>query len=145
MKVVLLQDVAKIGRKNAVVEVPDGYAQNQLIPRRMAKPATPENLKAALKDAADKQASAEATLAKYDRVREALKDKKILIHAPSKNKQGHLFASITKGQVMTALNQAGIIVDPDMVQLPKHIKEIGEHEIDLVYGTNQSKFIIKVE
>ena len=39
MKVILLQDVAKIGRRSEVVEVPDGYAQNKLIPKGMAQPA----------------------------------------------------------------------------------------------------------
>jgi large subunit ribosomal protein L9 len=145
MKVVLLQDVAKIGRKHAVVEVPDGYAQNQLIPRRQAKPATPENLKAALKDAADKKSAADTALAKYERTKEALKDKKIVLQAPTKNQQGHLFAAVTKGQVMSALNQVGIIADPAMVEVPGHIKEVGEHEIGLVCGSHESRFIIKIE
>ena len=45
MKVILLQDVAKIGKRFETVDVPDGYALNMLIPKRMAEPATPENLK----------------------------------------------------------------------------------------------------
>ena len=61
MKVILLQDVAKIGRRFDVITVPDGYGMNQLIPKGMAKPATPENLKAiqaqtATNDAAKAQA-----------------------------------------------------------------------------------------
>lgn len=145
MKVVLLQDVAKIGRKHAVVEVPDGYAQNQLIPRRLAKPATPENLKAALKDAADKKSAADVAFAKYQKTKEALRDKKIVVRAPQKNQQGHLFAAITKGEVMSALNQAGIVADATMVEVPGHLKEVGEHEIELVYGPHRSNFIIKIE
>ena len=46
MKVILLQDVAKIGRRFDIVEVPSGYGMNKLIPQGMAKPATPENVKA---------------------------------------------------------------------------------------------------
>lgn len=145
MKVVLLQDVAKIGRKHAVVEVPAGYAQNQLIPRKLAKPATAENLKAALKEAEHKQAAMAAGDAKYEATRSALKDKKIVISAPNKNQQGHLFASIKKGEVIEALQKAGIIADPEMVELPRPIKEVGEHTIELKYGGKRSQFIVKVE
>lgn len=145
MKVILLQDVAKIGRKHAVVEVPDGYGLNQLIPRKMAKPATPENLKAALHEADIKQTSAATSLEKYKNTKAALNGKVISILAPNKNKQGHLFAAIQKGQVIEALQKAGVVVDPMMVELPRAIKESGEHEINLKYGNEHSTFIIKVE
>ena len=145
MKVILLQDVAKIGRKNAIVNVPDGYAQNQLIPRRLAKPATPENLKAALREAENKKASEAALLAKYEATKKALKDLKISIAAPNKNQQGHLFAAIQKGEVVDAINKAGIVVDPAMINLPRQIKETGEHEVNLTHGSHKSTFIIKVE
>jgi LSU ribosomal protein L9P len=45
MKVVLMQDVPKLGTKFQVVEVSDGYARNYLIPRGLAQPATPALLK----------------------------------------------------------------------------------------------------
>ena len=47
MKVILLRDVARLGRKGTVADVPTGYAMNQLIPSKSAAPATPENLKKA--------------------------------------------------------------------------------------------------
>ncbi len=47
MKVIMLVDVKKVGQKGRVVEVKDGYAQNVLIPRRMAIPATPEAMRKA--------------------------------------------------------------------------------------------------
>lgn len=145
MKVILLQDVAKIGRKHAVVDVPDGYGLNQLIPRKMAKPATPENLKAALHEADIKQSSAASALTKYENTKTALAGKVIVIKAPKKNQQGHLFAAIQKGQVIEAIKQAGISIDPAMVELPRAIKESGEHQINLVHGPHRSTFNIKVD
>ena len=53
MKVILLQDVAKIGKRSDLVEVPDGYAMNQLIPKRMAETATAQNKKRIAKQQAD--------------------------------------------------------------------------------------------
>ncbi len=145
MKVILLQDVAKIGKKHAVVDVPDGYGLNQLIPRKMAKPATPENLKAALHEADIKKTSAASSLEKYEKTKAALNGKVISIPAPNKNQQGHLFAAIQKGQVIEALAKAGVVADPAMVELPRAIKESGEHEINLKHGAHHSSFIIKVE
>lgn len=145
MKVILLHDVAKIGKKHAVVEVPDGYGLNQLIPRKMAKPATPENLKAALHEADVKKSSEVSASQKFENTKAALEGKVIVIEAPNKNKQGHLFAALQKGQVIEALGKAGVLVDPNMVDLPRTIKESGEHEINLQYGKQRSTFIIKVE
>jgi ribosomal protein L9 len=45
MKVILLRDVAKIGKRFAIVDVPDGYALNKLIPSKDAEPATTNNIK----------------------------------------------------------------------------------------------------
>lgn len=145
MKVILLQDVAKIGRKHAVVDVPDGYGLNQLIPRKMAKPATPENLKAALHEAEVKKSLEASAISKFESTKAALLGKVIVIEAPNRNKQGHLFAAIQKGEVIEALKKAGVVVDPNMIDLPRTIKESGEHEINLQYGKHRSSFIIKVE
>ncbi len=145
MKVILLQDVAKIGKKHAVVDVPDGYGLNQLIPRKMAKPATPENLKAALHEADVKKSSEVSSVKKFESTKAALEGKVITIPAPNKNKQGHLFAALQKGQVIEALQKAGVMVDPSMVELPRTIKESGEHEINLKYGQQKGLFTIKVE
>ena len=45
MRIILLQDVKKVGQRGSVVTVADGYAQNVLLPKKLATPATPENLK----------------------------------------------------------------------------------------------------
>ncbi len=57
MQVILLQDVAKIGRRFDVVNVADGYGLNKLIPQGMAKPATPENIKKIKAQSASNEAS----------------------------------------------------------------------------------------
>ena len=48
MKVILLRDVAKIGKRYEIVEVPDGFALNKLIPKKDAEAATPVNVKRVL-------------------------------------------------------------------------------------------------
>jgi large subunit ribosomal protein L9 len=61
MRVILLQDVAKLGKKNEVKEVSDGYARNFLFAKNLAKPATPDVLRAleAQKDRQEQERSGE--------------------------------------------------------------------------------------
>lgn len=144
MKVILLQDVAKIGRKGMVVEVPDGYALNQLVPKRQANPATPDNLKMALREVENKKAAVAGKEERYFKLKSDLDGKTVVIKAPH-NQGGHLFAAVQKGQVVEAIRALGVAVDPEMVEVPKSLKESGEHEGQLICGKHRSAFIIKIE
>ncbi len=66
MKVILLQDVAKIGRRYSIVEVNDGYALNQLMPKKLAEPATPANVARVEKMRSSTAASADAAKKQYE-------------------------------------------------------------------------------
>lgn len=144
MKIILTQDVAKIGRKNSVVEVPDGYARNQLIPKGQAKPATPENLKAIVhlnKEASAANAAAEE---KFFAVKTKLKDQIVKL-AGLKNDNGHLFAAVKPEQVRTALTTGNIEVDPKWIKLPTQIKTTGEHTAELHHEGHKIKFTLLVD
>lgn len=144
MKVILLQDVAKIGRKGAVVEVPDGQAQNMLIPRKMAKPATAENLKAAVHVAASRETEAAKAEEKFFAIRKALAGQAVVLPG-RKNDNGHLFAAIKPEEITEAANKAGIPLEKEMVIIETPIKTTGEHRAVLARGTHHADFIIKVE
>lgn len=143
MKVILLQDVAKIGRKHAIVNVPDGYGQNQLIPKGLAKPATPENLKLIERAQASKTAAASATEAKFFATKRALEGQTIVLSG-RKHNNGHLFAAIKPEEVVAAAAAAGIEIDPAMIKIDTIIKTVGEHSIGLVHGSHRSEFVINI-
>ena len=144
MKIILLQDVAKIGRKHQVVEVPDGYARNQLIPKGNAKPATPENLKAINKLHQDHSKASAAEEEKFFAAKEALKDKVITLSG-LKNDNGHLFAAIKPEMIHEALIANGINVDVKAIKLPGAIKTTGEHQIELTHSKHSFNFTIAIE
>lgn len=143
MKVILLQDVAKIGKRHSVVNVPDGYAINQLIPKKLAEPATPVNLKRALQRNAIVAASKEAGEARFDAAVAALADKTVSVSADA-NEQEHLFQAIHETDIVSAAVAAGVDVDVDMVKIKTPIKSLGKHEVTLVGGKKDHVFTIEV-
>lgn len=143
MKVILLQDVAKIGRRAAVVEVPDGYALNQLIPKKMAEPATAANLKRVERMRATATASKEAGEARFDAAIAALKAQTLSI-AASVNEQGHCFKAVSEADVVEAAKAAEVDIDTTMVSFAAPIKELGKHEVMLVSGARKEVFTIEV-
>lgn len=144
MKVILLQDVAKIGRKHEVVNVPDGYGQNQLIPKGWAKPATEDNLKQILQLQAEKGAKQGAAAERFFTAKKALTES-VVVLKNHKHDKGHLFASIKPEDIVSASLEAGIVLDKSMVKIATPIKTTGEHEVELVQGENHAVFKINIE
>ena len=145
MKIILLKDIPKLGRKYEVKNASDGHAVNMLIPRGLAIAATPENLR-----------RFETEKAKYDserKVHEALlaeslkglEDTVITISGKASDK-GHLFAALHKEAIATELaKQTRIQLDPSFIQLEHPIKEVGEHLIEVKGEGKSVKFKLVVE
>lgn len=143
MKVILLQDVAKIGRKNSVVEVPSGYAQNQLIPKGWAKLATPENLKSIKNLQSIKAASDEKAEERFFDIKKKLEENPITI-SDLKSDKGHLFAALKVEKIIEAAKEAGIEIPTRMVSIDTPIKSIGEHRVTLKEGKHEAEVIVKI-
>lgn len=139
MKVILLQDVARIGKRYEVANVPDGHALNMLIPKRMAEPATPENLKRleARKNKLDADKSAAA--ADFAAAAEKVKGSTQTL-AMEANEQGHLFQAVKAEQVAELVS-----VGTEHVTMPDTIKEVGEYEVAIADGDTSVSFTLKVE
>jgi large subunit ribosomal protein L9 len=143
MRVILLKDVAKIGRRLAVVEVPDGFARNKLIPGKAAVPATKEALAryraegarvAAVKAAAASEVS--AALAK-------LTDTPVMVTA-SANAQGHLFKAVTKDMIVDAAASAGAQLPAAALTITAPIKSLGKHIVAVRQGSTVGEITVEV-
>jgi len=143
MKVILLQDVANVGRRFEVKEVPNGHALNMLIPRRMAEPATPENLKRiearSAHTAAESAASAETFADVASRIEGTTQT--LAIEA---NEQGHLFKGIKAADIAAFLTGQGFPVVVEQVVHEDPIKETGQHAITLAAGDARATFTLAV-
>jgi large subunit ribosomal protein L9 len=125
MKVILLEDVSKVGRRGEVRDVSDGYARNFLIPKKLALGATAGNLKNL--DHIKQQANAKADRAKADA--EGLRAQiEALTYEERRqaSEEGKLFGSVTSQDLVDFLGKHGVKVERRRVHLDEPIKTLGE-------------------
>jgi large subunit ribosomal protein L9 len=129
MKIVLRQDVPKVGEAGTVQTVANGYARNYLIPQGLAVPATKGELKTAEHNLAVKARK----VAKQEEQLQSLADRiagKRLAFEARAGEQGRLYGSITAGDIaekLTAL--VGEEIDRRKVVLDESIRTVGEHNV----------------
>jgi large subunit ribosomal protein L9 len=131
MKVLLLQNVAKIGRTGEVKEVSEGYAQNFLFPKKLAELATPSRI--ALLEKAREYEESEKHLRAELLAREIKKlaDKTITL-TRKVNSSGSLFAGVTAEDIKAAIrNSEGILLPVEMIHVRDHLKKTGEHTVEI--------------
>jgi len=135
MKVLLCEDVEKLGWLGDVVEVNVGYARNYLLPQGIGKVATEASIKAI---AEEKAKRAEQRIHDSKRLEDAAKtvEGAEAVVAAKANEQGHLFGSVTERQIAANLREQGFEVADEIVQLPEHIKEVGTHAVTLKFADN---------
>lgn len=144
MKVILLKDVAKIGKKYDIKDVSDGYAQNMLLPRGLAKLAT--------KDAIAKVEQLKANDLTAKKIQEELLIKNLEIIKNLKlelkektNEKGHLFAGITKEILHSELvKKTRLSIELNSIKLDKPIKEVGEHKVLVEVLGKKTEFTVVV-
>jgi len=129
MKVVLLDNIKGIGQVGDVKNVSDGYARNMLLPRGLAKPVTEGLLKDIEALKAKKLQAIALAHAEAQKLAEKINGTKIQLTGKA-NEQGTLFAGIEAHQIAQTLSKtAGIQIDAAALELPEHIKTLGEHSI----------------
>ena len=128
MKIILLDDVAKVGRRGEVREVSDGYARNFLLPKKLALTATAGNLKGL--DHIKRQQEAKADRIKTDA--ETVRDRiEALVYEQRRqaSEEGKLFGSVTAQDVVDFLERSQIRVERRRVHLDEPIKTLGESTV----------------
>ncbi|WP_066634143.1 50S ribosomal protein L9 [Desulfolucanica intricata] len=131
MKVILLQDVAKLGKKGDIVQVAEGYARNYLLPRGLATEASQGRLKNL-----EKQKEIEAgkkLKIKLDaqQLAERINNMTVKINARV-GEGGKLFGAVSNNDISKALfSQFKVKVDKKKIVLKDPIKTLGQHKITL--------------
>ena len=136
MKVILLQDVKGVGKKDQIIDCADGYVRNFLFPKKLAIEANKANL-AALER---RQKNTEANRVKeLERAREmkTLLESKAITLALKTGGSDRLFGSVTNKEVAAALqSQEGIEIDRKKITIPDNIKTLGEYKAEVRLHTD---------
>ncbi|MDD2332175.1 MAG: 50S ribosomal protein L9 [Candidatus Cloacimonetes bacterium] len=130
MKVILLQNIEKVGASGEVINVKKGYARNFLIPRKLAIYATPQNMK--------KLSTIKTVLAEEEQ-KKLIELKNLAEKIGSLNlsfvrktdEQDHMFGSVSESDIIHALHEQGIEIPKSAVVMEKHFKELGEHKVQI--------------
>ena len=146
MKVILLEDVKKVGKKGEIVEVSDAYARNVLIRKHHGVEATSANLNTLkLKKANDEKVAAE-NLAEAEALKKEIEEKAVLLKVKT-GEGGKLFGSISNGQIADAMKeQLGIGIDRRKIVIDAPIKNTGEMTVDVkLHPQVKAELKVKVE
>ncbi len=144
MKVILLKDIPKLGKRLEVKEVNDGYARNYLFPNKLAKDATASALK---EIETMKETVAVEKRVQTDLLRKNMKElaEVTLILVGKANDQGHLFSSIhAKDLVLGLKENAHVDLAEEFIVLDKPIKELGDYTIPVAVKDIKGSFALRV-
>lgn len=147
MRVLLLQDIPALGKKNDVKEVSGGYARNFLLPRKLAEPATERAMREAVLHKARKEKQAEEQRERFIESAEKMKNM-TLSFKMKMGERGKAFGSVSAAKIANALKKQGVPVEKNWVALDEPIKTSGEHIISVTFphgGEGKIKVVVEPE
>jgi large subunit ribosomal protein L9 len=128
MEIILRETIENLGQAGQVVTVANGYARNYLLPRKLAYPATPGNLKvieserqSLVRKEAKQKEDAEKLRQMVDQVEITIRRKV--------GEQDALYGSVTNSDIAEELEKKGFQIEKRKIQLDDHIKTIGEFSV----------------
>ena len=145
MKVVLLDEIKGKGGEGDIIDVAQGYAENYLIPQKLAVAATKGNLKQ-LEERRNNIEKREAVrLADANALKAKLDGQKVAVDAKV-GEEGVLFGSVTAAMIVDAIKaELGVEIDRKRVELGKPIKVAGSHEVEIsIYREIKASIVVLV-
>ncbi|MBI2097326.1 MAG: 50S ribosomal protein L9 [Candidatus Vogelbacteria bacterium] len=145
MKIVLLDDVAKVGKRFEIKNVASGYARNFLIPKGSAALANPAILKRVELMKHKYEVELNKRRAEASQVINQLADSIIVIEAKA-NEQGHLFEGLDRAAIAAAVKrETKLDLNPEWLQLERPLKAIGDYDLAIAQGDSQSRIKVRVQ
>jgi len=132
MRIILLKDIEKLGKKNEIKEVAGGYARNFLIPKKLAKPATKKAIEKLEKE---KQIAAQKAEKELKRIQEQVaKIDRREIEIPVKVKENEeIYGSITSRKISQTLKKKGFKIKKHQIKIKEPIKKLGEYPVTISF------------
>ena len=146
MKVILLKTVPKLGKKDDVVEVSTGYAENALFPKKLAIIATDAAVAGVKTRAQHKVAEKDIQHNLLDRAIGQLEGR-ALIYKTKTNEKGNLFSKVDASDISAELlNQHRISVDAKLMTIDgTPIKQVGTYTVTVTDGAYKATFLLDIK
>jgi large subunit ribosomal protein L9 len=144
MKVILLKDVPKVGKRYETKNVADGFALNFLIPQKLGEIASAAAVKRVelerARDTAERKVHEDLLIKNLKNI-----DGATVTIKGRANEKGHLFAGIHTGEIVPEITaQTRVQINPEFIVLEKPIKEVGEYDIEIKVQNKSAKFKLVV-
>jgi large subunit ribosomal protein L9 len=130
MKIILKETVESLGRRGSVVDVKPGYARNYLIPHHLADIATNENIRRVEADRREYLAREAKRIEEAQEIAVAIGKLQLTVTMKA-SEDGHLFGSVSERVVADALAAEKIVIDPKMVRMDQHLREVGVYDVKI--------------
>ena len=130
MKVILLQDVKKQGKKDQIINVSDGYAKNYLIKNGLAVQATETSTKRLEKELDIRKKEEEANIEECKKIAEQLKKTEIAIKVKT-GEQDKVFGTVSSKQICEELKKKGFDIDKKKINITYPIDTLGTHTVKI--------------
>jgi large subunit ribosomal protein L9 len=147
MKVILLQDIDKLGLAGDVKNVKPGFARNYLLPKKLVIPAVEGNLKRIEKIRVKAEAVREEKLAGIKALATKVNET-VLTFVRKADENGHLFGSVSDVDLAQKFAELELEVHKSNIKLLKPVKELGEFEVEATFGYEVKatfKVVVKTE
>lgn len=145
MKIILLQDEKKLGKKGEIIEASEGYARNFILPKKIGVEATPKNLNDLKLQKANDAKIAQEQLDAAKALAEKIAELQVVVKMKA-GEGGKAFGSISSKEIVTAFKeQHGIELDKKKVILADALKNFGNYEVSVkLHPQVVGKFTVKV-
>ncbi len=145
MKIILLQDEKKLGKKGDIVEASDGYARNYILPKKIGVEATPKNMNDLKLKKANEEKVAQELLDEAKRLAGELEAKQTIVRMKA-GQNGKAFGSVSSKEIAAAVaEQHNLEIDKRRIQLLEPLKNFGDYELNVkLHPQVTAKLYVKV-
>jgi len=145
MKIILLQDEKKLGKKGEIIEASEGYARNYIIPKKIGVEATPKNMNDLKLQKANEAKVAQEQLEAAQELAKVLETKQVVVKMKA-GEGGRAFGSVSSKEIVAEFKaQHGIELDKKKIVLADSLKNFGNYEVAVkLHPQVTGKFTVKV-